>query len=78
MDLTRNEFSLFNNNSKKQLLFKDGVLVSVKAFVKKKISLYRIYSYYVEVVEEGAKLVRINPISLKQASAINSILSDLN
>ena len=65
MYLTRAEYSSFNIRSKLQLLQNDGnFLAERKVYRTHLIKLYKIYSFYVEVIRETGqdKVLNADPI----------------
>lgn len=65
MDLSLSEFTRFNLRSRVQLLYKDGILLRErKAYNVYKVKIFRIYTFYVEVVTtlSDGQVVRVDPV----------------
>lgn len=65
MELSEEEFLLFNTKSKEQLLMKDGFLIHL--FIKEKdiVALYGLYQFLVEVKTETGKDLFVKSVSVK-------------
>ena len=65
MTLTVEEFCQFNMKSRIQLLNKDGRLIKVRNVSDKYIvKLYKIYKFFVEVIEmlKNKKTIKVEPV----------------
>jgi hypothetical protein len=64
MDLTKEEFCLFNIKSKINLLNKDGDFLCRRLKNEKLLSLYKIYGFYIEVIFDiyTVTTIQINPV----------------
>jgi hypothetical protein len=64
MVLSKSEFCQFSLNARNRLVEEYGQLLVKRGFVQKKISVYKIYGFYVEAVYNTVndQIVKIEPI----------------